>query len=280
MQNEPCSAHAGFDDSACRPAQVDVEAIERSTKSVTDADKTPPPFDEQAALAELERLRAEIVQLRSKRVAADVAFDQFLHSLKRGEPAPDPATTAAVRPAVAATTVAAAVEAKPAEPLPAPSVDRAAAAVPAALVMKRQSGTSNLVIAGALLLLATGGVVTWTLRKNSREATAPQPIVAAQPPPASTSALSPSAPPIPASPYDSQITTIRAVWVRVVADGERVVERELPAQSRIPFRATKSVVIRTGDAGALRLSIGGRDQGPLGPDGVVMTRTFSVPQTR
>ena len=94
MQNELCSAHAGFDDSARRPAQVDVEAIERSTKSVTDADKTPPPFDEQAALAELERLRAEIVQLRSKRVAADVAFDQFLRSLKRGEPVPDPATTA------------------------------------------------------------------------------------------------------------------------------------------------------------------------------------------
>jgi hypothetical protein len=67
------------------------------------------------------------------------------------------------------------------------------------------------------------------------------------------------------------------VWVRVIADGERIVERELPADTRIPFSAEKTIVIRTGDAGAVRLSIRGEDRGVLGRDGVVVTRTFEVP---
>jgi hypothetical protein len=65
--------------------------------------------------------------------------------------------------------------------------------------------------------------------------------------------------------------------VRVLADGERVIERELPANARVPVKAKKTIVIRAGDAGAVRLSIGGRDQGVLGPDGEVATRTFNVP---
>jgi hypothetical protein len=36
-------------------------------------------------------------------------------------------------------------------------------------------------------------------------------------------------------------------------------------------------VIRTGDAGAVRLSIGGKDHGFLGREGEVVTRTFAVP---
>jgi hypothetical protein len=35
-------------------------------------------------------------------------------------------------------------------------------------------------------------------------------------------------------------------------------------------------VIRAGDAGAVRVSIAGEDQGVLGADGVVATRTFAV----
>lgn len=75
----------------------------------------------------------------------------------------------------------------------------------------------------------------------------------------------------------SEITTLRPVWVRVIADGERVVERELPADARIPFTAEKTIVIRTGDAGAVRLTIRGEDQGVLGRDGEVVTRSFTVP---
>jgi hypothetical protein len=62
----------------------------------------------------------------------------------------------------------------------------------------------------------------------------------------------------------------------VIADGERVVERELPADARVPLKAARTIVIRTGDAGAVRLSIAGQDQGILGRDGEVVTRTFTV----
>ncbi len=65
--------------------------------------------------------------------------------------------------------------------------------------------------------------------------------------------------------------------MRVLADGERIIERELPANSRVALKAAKTIVIRTGDAGAVRLSINGTDQGPLGRDGEVVTRSFSVP---
>jgi hypothetical protein len=44
----------------------------------------------------------------------------------------------------------------------------------------------------------------------------------------------------------------------------------------VPLKAAKTIVIRTGDAGAVRLSIAGQDQGILGRDGEVVTRTFTV----
>ena len=76
----------------------------------------------------------------------------------------------------------------------------------------------------------------------------------------------------------TELTTTRHVWVRVIADGERVLERELPAGSRIPITAQKTIVIRTGDAGAVTLTIAGEDQGTLGREGQVVTRTFTVPE--
>lgn len=242
---------------------------------MTDAGNDRPPFDERAALAELERLREQIVQLRSKRVAVGTEFDGFVRSLKTRESAANAATRNELSP----TSVPGGLDSRPAEPSPAASLDRGPA--PAGEAARRQPGVRNLVLlGGALLLLATGGLVTWTLRKGVRELAEPGLMVSTQSPATSAPAVAPAAPqPITVSPYDSQIVTSRPVWVRVVADGQRVIERELQAQARIPFKATRSIVIRTGDAGALRLSIGGRDQGPLGADGVVVTRTFSVPRT-
>jgi hypothetical protein len=62
----------------------------------------------------------------------------------------------------------------------------------------------------------------------------------------------------------------------VVADGERVVEREVAADTTIPINATSQVVIRAGDAGALKVSVGGKDQGPLGVTGQPATKTFTL----
>jgi hypothetical protein len=41
-------------------------------------------------------------------------------------------------------------------------------------------------------------------------------------------------------------------------------------------------VIRAGDAGSVRIILDGRDRGPLGADGIAVTRTFTAaaPATR
>ena len=120
------------------------------------------------------------------------------------------------------------------------------------------------------MVLLAGGV--WWSRRGS----APESPTVDQGPPAP--ATTPTSVPAPAtSPTsESAITTTRTVWVRVTADGERVIERELPANARVPLKAQKTIVLRTGDAGAVRVLINGEDQGPLGGNGEVVTRTFSV----
>jgi hypothetical protein len=64
--------------------------------------------------------------------------------------------------------------------------------------------------------------------------------------------------------------------MRVVVDGRIAIERELPQGERLPFGADKTIVIRAGDAGAVSVRVGTADQGTLGRDGQVVTRTFSV----
>jgi hypothetical protein len=70
------------------------------------------------------------------------------------------------------------------------------------------------------------------------------------------------------------------VWIRATADGVRVVERELRPDERIPLRAARALVIRAGDAGAVRMSVNGQDRGVLGADGIVVTRTYNAPGGR
>ena len=72
------------------------------------------------------------------------------------------------------------------------------------------------------------------------------------------------------------MSTVRKVWVRVMVDGQKVIERELPADTHIPLTPTSQVVVRAGDAGAVRVSIAGKDQGPVGRDGEVATKAFTV----
>jgi hypothetical protein len=75
-----------------------------------------------------------------------------------------------------------------------------------------------------------------------------------------------------------ELITNRTVWVRVTVDGRRAIERELAAGQRIPVRAERDVVIRAGDAGALSLTVNGRDMGTLGRDGAILTRSFTAGQ--
>jgi hypothetical protein len=104
----------------------------------------------------------------------------------------------------------------------------------------------------------------------------PAPAPATVETPAATPPAVPLAAPVTSPPPPAEIRTRRSVWVRVTVDGRREVERELEADARIALPAGRSFVIRAGDAGAVRFLLNGEDQGPLGPDAQVVTRTFTA----
>ena len=180
----------------------------------------------------------------------------------------------------------------------APSVPPAhdAHVVPAALTPPPATGSRHRAMLGlAALVLVVGAFFVWRAKlfapteappqstvTTPSSSSSPQPVTPAQAP--APQAAAPAAP-APAEgvaqttepPPPAELRTLRRVWVRVFVDGERTMERELDGEVRIPLAAKERVVVRTGDAGALRVLIRGKDQGELGPDGIVVTRAFTIP---
>lgn len=72
------------------------------------------------------------------------------------------------------------------------------------------------------------------------------------------------------------LSATRVCWVSVTADGRRVLYRLLQPGSRETFSASQSVVVRTGDAGALLWSVGDRAPQPAGRSGEVKTFTIAA----
>jgi len=150
--------------------------------------------------------------------------------------------------------------------------------VPVALSMTGRSGKRIPPAAGvgaAVLVIAV--VAFFALRGNGDE-TAPTDRVSAEPPAAAPQpAAQPAPPPVDLPPQRAEISTLRQVWIRVIVDGQKVIERELPPNTHIPLNPVSQFVVRAGDAGAVRVAIEGKDQGPVGADGQVATKAFSVP---
>ena len=150
--------------------------------------------------------------------------------------------------------------------------------VPAALSMTGRGGKRIPPAAGvgaAVLLIA---VVAFFALRGNRDETPPTDHVAAEPPAAAPQpAARPAPPPVDMPPQRAEISTLRQVWIRVMVDGQKVIERELPPNTHIPLNPVSQFVVRAGDAGAVRVAIEGKDQGPVGADGQVATRAFSVP---
>lgn len=160
---------------------------------------------------------------------------------------------------------------------PAPESTAARAATPPA----RSKSASPALVGGALLAAVAGGLLVMTLWNRGGETAAPATVApetpVAAPDPTPAPATPPPAAAVAPAPAESEITTIRHVWMRVTVDGQRVLEREVAAGTRIPLKAEQSIVIRTGDAGAVQLSIRGERRGSLGAEGEVVTRSFTVP---
>lgn len=288
-------------------------------------------FDEQAALAELERLQRAIEDSRRQRKDAVARFDQFVASFQPPPPVKDrveviPATSPLPAPSPSPGqgpgpfTRAVHREATPlpprdpgpvprsvTPPTPAVSPDAPVTAVPierarvpeafvvpdgpAATTDGRRVARGPVIAIAAVAVLAIVAAVLMMRPAPSPIATperapalataAPAPALepAAEPPatpaatPAPAAATSPDVPGV-----HGELTTIRTAWVRVTIDGERAFERELPPNTRIPLDAERTIAVRVGDAGAVRLTIDGRDLGALGGEGQVVTRTFTARQ--
>jgi Domain of unknown function (DUF4115) len=67
----------------------------------------------------------------------------------------------------------------------------------------------------------------------------------------------------------------RPAWLRVNVDGEADLGRTYQQGERRTIQATREILLRAGDAGAVLVSLGGGSPVPLGPDGQVRTRRFA-----
>lgn len=188
-----------------------------------------------------------------------------------------PSGTDATRPAPVPSPIQ---SAGPATKPPVEAARPAAAPPPGAPHVETRKRTRTPLVATLLLLLLVAAVGVWMFRGGQLQpqtSSPPSPGQTTQPAAPGDTAPAPTPPVVAPAPVESEITTVRRAWVRLIADGERVLERELPADTRVPFKAEKTIVIRTGDAGAVVLTIRGKDHGPLGRDGEVVTRSFTVP---
>jgi hypothetical protein len=222
------------------------------------------PFNEQAALEELERLQRAVEESRQKRKDASAAFDRFVASFHR-----DPAREGRAQPA-----------AWPRSEIGPSSIARESRLPPPIPMRARKGVPATGIVTGAALAIAAGVLVTWMWRSEDAESpvqsSASDAVPAAAPAAAPTP--KPSATPQPVAPQ-SELRALRHVWVRLTIDGKRVLERELDAGARVPLNG-QTIVIRAGDAGAVRIIVDGQDRGLMGETGIAVTRMYTSSAAR
>jgi hypothetical protein len=264
-------------------------------------DQRPQQFDERAALEELERLAERIQVSRRQRAQAVEEFDAFVRGFRLenrtkaaqaaeaavaasaprvGEP-PTAPTSRTVEPARPAYTPPLAAGDRGFDAHAQPEVnadatlatDRVAAAMSVLKPLLRQKwvvwSAAAAVVLLVLLLMFRGGGGT-----PAANPTSPTPSAGSDAAPAP--AQPPAAPAAPPRPLNVELLTARPVWTRVTVDDRRVVERELPGGQRLSFGADRTIIIRAGDAGAIRVVVDGKDVGVLGRDGQIASRSFVV----
>jgi hypothetical protein len=248
-------------------------------------------FDEQRALEDLQRLHREIQRARGQRQRAESEFDAFTGAFESGTGSIPESAAKVDRPLVRSE------ETGPRDRRQTVSIlsNLDMEETPAQLEppSRERPWTRRPLVVGPIVAVAiVAGVMAVRARRTPPEATsAPAGVSAEQNTAAAAAGRQGSAPantqpspPVVATPsagtansrINLELLTHRTVWLRVTVDGRRTIEREAPAGQRIPVLGDRAIVIRAGDAGAITLSVNGRDQGPLGQDGAILTRTFTA----
>ena len=224
------------------------------------SEKPAAAFDEQAAIENLAHLQRELEASRQRRKDASAAFDAFVSSFRKG---PAERGAAAVPRSEHRSLASAGYEPTASTP------SRG----------KRHTSTRRIgLIAGGVIAVAAGVLIVRTWRGSpadeSERARTPPPVAVAQgATPSAASKASTEAATV-SSTRAAELIAVRDVWVRAIVDGQRVLERELEAGTRVPLRG-RTIIIRAGNAGAVRMIVDGQDRGTLGGEGVVLTRTYT-----
>ena len=222
---------------------LDVEGVRESTTRV----RTSRRDSRQAALVELQRLHAAILASRERRGVAPVAT-----------------LTPEARAARDLTRRLQTEQSMPASGQPG----------------EQASGSRRLwwlAAAAAILVAGTWAAASWWPRPEVvTEAAPPAPRTAE---PATAAGPGPSAAPAAPAKVSTRavrvtLDTIRPVWMRVMVDGTRAIEREVAANEHFAYEGDTAIVVRVGDAGGVRAAFNGEDRGPLGRDGFPVTVRF------
>ena len=254
------------------------------------------PFDEEAALAELERLRESIRAARQARQRTSDEFAAFIKGFRT--PASTPIAEDVTAASRASETPQQATSESPnrstrsPDPLPDPSPSTVVApsdtdsvadtmAAPASAVPQRyRLGVRS---AGILVIIAVTAVALVSSRRG-RRASPPTVVnaVSESAVPTRNAALSPpalapqSAPPTPAARgLTIELRVLRPVWMRVVVDGRKDVEGTVQA-GPMHLSGDRSIVVRVGNGGDVLVRTDTRDE-PFGEAAQPRTRTFSKP---
>jgi RodZ C-terminal domain len=236
-------------------------------------------FDEQRVLAELEQLQLAIRATRAQRERVQAEFDAQLRAF---EPPTLSHTPPPAKPgAFAVSSIPADGAAPVAARSPETVIGRAAESEPVGedAPASSRSSVRLLAIVAGIVLVASFALV-WMF---NRAPSASPPPVTQQPArtipsvPALPEVRKPAAPPVDPHLLRIDLKTLRRVWLRVSVDGRIAIEREVAEGEQLPFGADRSIVVRAGDAGAVTVRVGDVDQGTIGRDGEVLTRTFTAP---
>lgn len=241
------------------------------------------PYDEDAMLAELERLRDSIQAARRARQEKSDEFDRVVQGFKR-PPAPPIARQSEPEPeprAVAPPPAAGAPLADTLPPLaPAPPPVVVDPSAPRALTRQPRRPVASRSIAIAILVVAIAAIAFFWPRKPLSRIETPStsnqaPAAAVQAPPVQAAPLAPPpSTPAPVAAVSLELRTLRPVWMRVMVDGQRQREGMVPGNERPQFNANHTIVVRVGNGADVVIKTATGEE-PFGAAGQPVTRTFA-----
>jgi hypothetical protein len=268
----------------------------------------PQPFDEDAVLRDLEQLRGQILEARSRRERKAAEFDSFVKAARAASHAERLAAVEQVEATTRAQGAARTADRARVAPLPLPPslVTTSSLGSPLPLphptseittpvarrvrpkrrrrvdqqpivrTIKQHSRAALAVAAGLLLAIVIYSVSGShpAPASQSAQGTPQATSLTAGPGTATATRAQPPAQPD-KRPVQIQLEAIRDVWMQVVADGRREIGRTVPKGQRLSFGANNEISLRAGDAGAVRVYVAGVDRGVLGRDGQVVNRRFT-----